>query len=135
MAVRKTITVTQTALMELVVDGVSLPIPAVGGVTLTREKIWSDATGRMESGVMKGKIIAIKGKLVVRWPPITVAQAAAIEGVASNVDKEFVAVRFRTVTGETRTINAYFGTPSYTIQFYAPGARCIYDASVEIIEQ
>lgn len=135
MAVRKTVTVTQTALMELVVDGVALPTPAVGGVTLTREKIWSDATGRMESGTMKGKLVGIKDKLVVRWPPITMAQAANIESVASNVDKEFVTVRFRTVTGETRTISAYFGTPSYTMQFYAPGARCIYDTSVEIIEQ
>lgn len=122
------------ALTELVVDGKTLPTPALAGVTIKREKIWTDATGRAESGLMNGDIKAIKDTISVKWPPLTFAQVAIIESVASAVGKSFVAVSYCTMTGVRKTIQAYFGTPTYTI--YSWGGRLLArDAAVDIVER
>lgn len=122
-------------LTELCVDNVQLPTPALEGITVKREKIWTKATGRSESGLMNGNIIAIKDNIYLKWPLLTMEEVAIIESVASTADRPFVSVRYTDMTGTVRNIQAYFGTPTYTIYSYSNGIQYIKDVSVDVIER
>ena len=116
---------------DLYINGVKMPDPALEGVTISREKIWSENTGRTASGKMAGTIIGIKSKISIKWP----AQVATIEGAVSDPDSPFVPVKYTDATGTTVTKTMYFGTPSYTVYSWANGKQYIKDVSVDGIEQ
>lgn len=120
---------------DLYINGVKMPDPALEGVTISREKIWSENTGRTASGKMAGAIIGIKSKISIKWPVLTPAQAATIEGAVSDPDNPFVPVKYTDATGTTVTKTMYFGTPSYTVYSWANGMQYIKNASVDGIEQ
>ena len=69
---------------ELYINSKQMPTPAAEGVTITREKIWSEDTGRTADGGMTGTIIAIKTKMSIRWALLTPAQVATIEAAVSD---------------------------------------------------
>lgn len=119
---------------DLYINGTAMPTPALNGVTISREKIWSAATGRSSSGKMLGTIIAVKTTLKIKWPPLTMAQAAVIEAAVSS-GTEFFPVRFTDAGGTTRTLTMYAGTPTYTQYSWANGTQYVVDASVDLIEQ
>ena len=118
---------------DLYINGARMPDPALEGVTISREKIWSSNTGRTTSGRMVGTVVAVKTTLKIRWPPLTPAQAAVIENAVSG--GSFVPVRFTDATGATVTKTMYFGTPSYTVYSWADGVQYIKDVTVDGIEQ
>lgn len=120
---------------ELYIGGKQMPTPATEGVTITKEKIWSEDTGRTADGGMTGTIIAIKTKLSIRWPPLSPAQVAVIEGAVSDGDNPFVPVKFTDAAGATVTKTMYFGTPTYTVYSWANGRQYLRDVSVTGIEQ
>lgn len=119
---------------DLYIDGVKMPTPALEGLSITREKIWSANTGRTGSGKMVGSIVARKTKVAIKWPPMTVEQAAVIENAVSS-ETGFVALKYTDMTGSTKTLTGYFGTPSYTIYSYADGCQWVKDVSVDFVEQ
>lgn len=45
---------------DIIIDGVTMPTPALSGLTIKKEKIWSNNTGRVANGDMVGDLIAIK---------------------------------------------------------------------------
>jgi hypothetical protein len=119
---------------DLVVNGVTLPAPALNGVTISREKIWSAATGRTASGKMVGTIVAQKTTLRLKWPPLTLGQAALIQQAVSS-GTEFFPVSFTDAGGVHRSLTMYAGTPTYTQYSWKNGLQYVVDVSVELIEQ
>lgn len=120
---------------ELYIGGVQMPTPALEGVTVTSEKIWSADTGRSASGKMLGTCVAVKAKISVKWPPLTPAQAAVIEGAVSDPDKPFVTMKYTDMAGNTVTKEVYFGTPSYTWYSWSDGVQYLKDVSVDGVER
>lgn len=120
---------------DLYIDGIKMPTPALEGVTVTKEKVWSANTGRTSSGKMVGTIVAVKAKLTIKWPPLTWTEAALIEAAVSDKSRPFVPVQFTDVTGNTVTKTMYFGTPSYTVYSWAEGTQYLNGVTVDGIEQ
>lgn len=118
---------------DLYINGVKMPDPALEGITISREKIWSSNTGRTTSGKMVGTVVAVKTTLKIKWPPLTPAQMAVVENAVSG--SAFVPVTFTDATGQTVTKTMYFGTPSYTVYSWADGVQYIKDVTVDGIEQ
>ena len=125
----------ETSITELYVNGVALPTPALQGVTITHNKVWSSDTGRTASGKMVGTIVAVKRKLSIKWPPLTEQQVALIQSAVNNPDNPFVPVRYRDATGQEVTCTMYFGDPSYTQYSWSEGIRRVLDVTVDAIEQ
>lgn len=125
----------QISVKELYVDGVQLPTPLLGGLTITQNKMWSANTGRLEnSGDMAGTITAIKQKIEIKWPPLTMDQVDLIESVVSSL-APFHTMKYTDMKGQTKEINAYFGDPVYTVYSYSVGVQFIKDVSVSAIEK
>ena len=120
---------------DLTINGVTMPTPALEGVTIATEKVWSANTGRTASGKMVGDIIAKKTTIKIKWPVLTMEQAAVIEAAVSDSDHPFVPVRYTDMCGKTVEKTVYFGTPSYTVYSWADGLQLVKDASVDGIEQ
>lgn len=120
---------------EITVDGDQLPTPALEGLTITPNKIWSDNTGRLEcSGEMAGTIVAIKRKLEIKWPPLTLSQVALIETAVSSMEP-WHTLTYTDMTGTVHTMTVYFGDPSYTIYSYSPGLQLVKDVTVSAVEK
>jgi hypothetical protein len=119
---------------DLYIGGVKMPTPALNGVTISREKIWSQATGRTASGKMVGNKIAQKYTLKLKWPPLTMEDAAKIQNAVSG-DDDFFPVKFTDAGGVTRTITCYAGTPTYTQYSWVNGKQYVIDVAVDLIEQ
>ncbi|MCD8141922.1 MAG: hypothetical protein LUD83_01365 [Clostridiales bacterium] len=119
---------------DLTIGGVKMPTPALEGLTITREKIWSSDTGRTASGKMVGTIVAVKTKVAIRWPVLTMDEVETIEGAVSS-STPFVTMTYTDMTGAVTTKTVYFGTPSYTVYSYADGTQYVKDVTVDGIEQ
>lgn len=119
----------------LKINGVAMPDPALEGVTIATEKVWSSNTGRTASGKMVGSVIAKKTTIKIKWPVLTPEQVNKIEAAVSDGDHPFVPVQYTDMCGNQVTKTVYFGTPTYTIYSWANGLRLIKDATVDGIEQ
>lgn len=120
---------------ELIINGKTMPTPALEGVTISQEKIWSADTGRTSSGKMAGTIVAVKTTLKIRWNALTPTQIARIEDAVTDSSNPFVPVRYTDMTGKTVTKTMYFGTPSYSLYSWADGRQYIKECTVDAIEQ
>ena len=120
---------------DLYINSTKMPTPALEGVVISREKIWSANTGRTAAGKMVGTVVAVKTNIEIKWPPLTPAQVAVIESAVSDGDNPFVPVKFTDATGVTVTKTMYFGTPTYTVYSWANGRQYLRDVSVTGIEQ
>lgn len=120
---------------ELYVGSTKLPTPALEGVKITTNKLWSSNTGRLEqTGAMAGTIVAVKRKVEIQWPPLTMAQAAVIETAVSGTTP-FHTLTYTDMAGVTSTMTVYFGDVSYTQYSWADGKQWITGAAVSAIEQ
>ena len=120
---------------ELYIDGVQMPTPKLGGLTITPNKMWSANTGRLESsGEMVGTIVAIKHKISIKWPDLTMEQIRTVE-VAVSSPTAFHALRYTDMTGKAVSLQVYFGDPTYTIYSYSEDIQWIKDAAVDAIEK
>lgn len=119
----------------LVINGVAMPDPALEGVTISTEKVWSANTGRTASGKMVGSIVATKTTIKIKWPVLTPAQVNTIESAVSDPEHPFVPVQYTDMCGNRVSRTVYFGTPTYTVYSWADGLRLVKDTSVDGIEQ
>lgn len=91
----------------------------VQALTITPEKIWSNNTGRVADGEMRGDIIAIKQKLEVTLNPMSDEDAASFDAIISQT---FFDATFRSPrTGKTETHKVYAGSPAYPVYSYVNG--------------
>lgn len=120
---------------ELYVDGVQLRTPKLEGLTITPGKIWSANTGRLEvSAKMEGTIVAIKQKLEIKWPVMTMEEIQQIEEIVSSLTP-WHTLQYTDMAGQKKEIEVYFGDPTYTIVSYSPGMQWVKDVSVSAIER
>lgn len=120
---------------ELYINGVEMPAPAYKGVTISSNKVWSGNTGRTTAGTMVGTLIAVKAKLVIKWPPLTMSQVEAIEDVVSGSGSGFFLVRYTDMAGRIVEKNMYTGDISYTQLSWAGGIQYVTDVELSCIEQ
>lgn len=118
---------------DLKINNTTMPTPAINGVTISREPIWSAATGRTASGKMVGNIVARKWTLKIKWPPLTMSQASTI--LTALTSHDFLSVSFTDMTGTARNLTMYAGTPSFTQYSWADGVQYVVDGAVDLIEQ
>lgn len=118
---------------DLYINNVQMPTPALKGVVISREPVWSAASGRTASGKMVGTIVARKTTLKLKWPPLTMAQAATLQQALESAD--FFNVRFTDAGGVTRSLTMYAGTPSFAQYSWVEGVQYVVDAAVDLIEQ
>lgn len=124
------------SIKELCVNDIKLPTPMLGGLVMTTNKIWSANTGRLEStGEMAGTIVAIKRKVEIKWPPLSMEEVAIIEAAVSDPGTPFKKLKYTDMTGKQNTIDVYFGDPSYTIYSYSQGVQRIENVAVSAIEK
>lgn len=114
-----------------------MPNPVENGIKLSKNKIWSDNTGRDTNGRMTGTIKAIITKLEIQWENLTQAEADLIDSVVSDASTPFTTVSYVDVNGKDKTIEAYFGDPTYSIRNYDVNKKQqTYDSvSVSTIQQ
>lgn len=123
------------SLKELIVDGVQLPTPALEGLTITTNKIWSANTGRLENtGEMAGTIVALKRKLEIKWPDLQMEDVAIIEAAVSSATA-FHELQYTDMTGKKEMMEVYFGDPTYTVYAYSPGIQRVKGVQVSAIEK
>lgn len=126
----------QLSVKELYVNDVKLPTPMLGGLVMTTNKIWSANTGRLEStGEMAGTIVAIKHKVEIKWPPLSMEEVAIIEAAVSDPNTPFSLLRYTDMQGKENVIQVYFGDPTYTIYSYSQGNQRVEGVSVSAIER
>lgn len=120
---------------ELYIDGVRMPTPKLGGLTITPNKMWSANTGRLESsGEMVGTIVTVKHKVSIKWPDLTMEQIQVIEAAVSSLTA-FHTLKYTDMTGQVAQLQVYFGDPTYTIYSYSEDIQWIRDAAVDAIEK
>lgn len=106
---------------DIIIDGVTMPTPALSGLTIKKEKIWSNNTGRAADGEMMGDLVAIKYTLEITWPMLSRADVAKIDAAISSA---FFNVTFTDPGSNSRiTKRFYSNTPSYPVYSYVDGVK------------
>lgn len=117
----------------IVIGGVAMPALKKGGLTVTKEKVWSSNTGRAADGGMLGDLVGIKYKLQLEWPPLSKEQVAVIDNAVSPA---FFNVAFLDPGSNSRiTRTFYAGTPTYPVYSYVNGAKTYSGVTVDLIEK
>lgn len=118
---------------KLYIDGVAMPMLKQGGLTISRNKVWSSNTGRTSSGLMVGDLIRICAKLQCEFVPLDPEDTALLDNAVS---RPFFRVTYEDPTsGRMVSKTMYAGDATYPIYTYANG-QTIYDGvGVDLIEQ
>lgn len=120
---------------KLTVDGVTLPTPALEGVTHSHNKMWSANTGRLEStGEMVGTIVAVKEKFEIKWPDLTPAQAQLIENATAGTTA-FHTMEYADYQWTNHSLTVYFGDFTYDLVDNRTGGRTVRNAKISAIEK
>lgn len=121
----------------LKVGTTELPVPK--SVNYTENKLWSENTGRLDSGYFVGDLIGIKRKYEVVWPPLTPTQLSTVRTAINN---QFAEVTITDIGDDDNnpsttdvTLNAYFGDLSVEAYSWRNGIKYAINASISIIER
>ena len=114
----------------LKVGSVDLPTPK--DVKYSFNKLWSQNTGRLDSGYFVGDLIGIKKKYEVTFPALSATDEATVRAA---INTDFAAVEIKNAEGGTDSINAYFGDLNVEAYSWKNGIQYAVNASVSIIER
>lgn len=118
---------------KMIIGGVTMPTLKKGGLTISKEKIWSKNAGRATDAGMIGDIIAIKYTLDCEWPPLSREQTAVVDAA---VTPAFFDVTFTDPGSNSRvTKRMYAGTPVYQVYSYVNGVKTYSGVKVTLIQQ
>lgn len=112
------------------IDSTDLPTPK--SVTYTQNKLWSQNTGRLDSGYFVGDLIAIKKKYQVTFPALSPSELATVRAA---VNADFATVQITNAEGGTDTVSAYFGDVTVESYSWHNGINYAINAAVSIIER
>lgn len=99
----------------LYLGGVKVKEPS--SITIQRNKLWSQGSGRSRSGNFCGKVQTLKYRIDVQWSWLTEAEAAQI---CALLEPDYIDVKFRDPkTKQMKTIRAYAGDEVYSVYNYA----------------
>lgn len=125
----------EITISDLYIGGVKMPCPALQGVTVSYNKIWSKNTGRAAAdALMHGTVVAMKRTFSISWNTLTMEQYKKLRDAIES-EYSFRNMRLVDDTGEEITVSVYFGTLEATIYSYAPGKQYITGAKVEAVER
>ncbi len=110
----------------------STVLPTPKGVVYSDNKLWSQNTGRLDSGYFVGELVAIKKKYEVTFPPLTTSE---LETVKSAINDQFATVQITNAQGGTDTVDAYFGDITVEAYSWHNGIQYAINATVSIIER
>lgn len=118
----------------LKINGVRMPEPKYnGGISITKETIWSSNTGRATDGTMVGDIIAEKDKLKITWGPLSGAEVMQIN---SAISPAFFPVEYKDPGSNAYVTKTFYaGTPTYPVYSYAAGVPQYTGVTVDLVEQ
>lgn len=117
----------------IVIGGITMPTLKKGGLTVTKEKVWSGNTGRAADGNVIGDLIAIKYKLQCEWPPLSREDTAKIDQAVSPA---FFNVTFLDPGSNTRITRVFYaGTPTYPVYNYVNEMRTYNGVKVDLVEK
>lgn len=114
------------------INGVEMPTPKIGGITISKNKIWSKNTGRNNQGEMVGDIIAIKRKVEIEWGILSPEHMSKIDTQVSRVDLPYITVRYLDEKGSITEIRAYTGDISYPLQSNKYGGNNLRATGVKV---
>lgn len=117
------------------INGWTPPAPKEGGVIIGREKIWSQNTNRVASGLMVGDIIAIKNTLEISWAKLRQADVESLDNAINNIETPFFNVAYCDETGTTVSRKFYAAPNSYTRKVYTKDDIVYTDISIRLIER
>lgn len=117
------------------INGVQMPEPALGGVTITDESIWDEKAGRSASGKFIGKIVAHKRTVEVTWPPLSFSQSQALRNAIRNGGDTFT-IEYNDFSGTSTTgpVTVYAGSVPRTLYSIAAGHRRHTGVAISFIE-
>lgn len=114
----------------LKINNTDLPTPQ--NVIYSKNKIWSQNTGRLDNGYFVGDLIAVKNKYEVTFPPLSTSDLATVR-TAVNVD--FATVKITNAEGGTDEVTAYFGDLNVESYSWHNNIKYAINAKVSIIER
>lgn len=96
-------------------DGTVIALPDPSSLSWSVQDVDADSSGRNQSGYMCRDRVAVKRKLTLEWPPLTVAQCSTLLNAVTDV---FFTVSYPdAMTGTARNMTAYVGdrtSPMYS---------------------
>lgn len=115
----------------LKINGVGIKDPS--SITPSRNKEWSQNSGRTKSGNFVGDIAAMKWKLDLTWAPLTEDE---MQTLLTALEPAFISVRFknpRTKSFETKTF--YGGSETMVVYNYNVEEAVYENLSVSLVEK
>ena len=106
---------------------------AFKGITVTNEKVWTSDTGRSTTGLMMGKIVAIKHTFSIKLVGLSVSDYNTIEAVITNKTFPFF---YATVNDGVKTyssVEVYAASTSVTV--YNDKVAKYFDYTMELVER
>ncbi len=110
----------------------STVLPAPKDVIYSDNKLWSQNTGRLDSGFFVGELVAIKRKFEVTFPPLTPTQLSTVKTAFND---EFAQVTITDLDGTDVVLTCYFGDVTVKAYSWKNGIKLAIDAKVSIIER
>ena len=93
---------------KLWLDNVEMPKIKMNGIVYGYNRIWSENTGRVNSGDMEGTVQALKRKITVKFVPLKFAEKKLIEDTLFTL-KAYIPFKLTTNSGENISFTAYTG--------------------------
>lgn len=116
---------------SLIIDGVTMKEPSQ--IEVSRNKIWSQNSGRTQSGTFTGDVVARKMRLDVTWTPLSQEEAKAI---LTALEPPFISVTFKNPrTNSFTTKTFYAGDESVSVYSYALNNVTYEGLKVSLVEK
>lgn len=106
---------------------------AFKGITVTNEKVWSSDTGRSTTGLMMGKIIAIKRTFSIKLVGLSVSDYNAIEAVMTNTAHPFFTATVNDGVKTYSSVTVYAASTSVTV--YNDKVAKYFDYTMELVQR
>lgn len=114
----------------LVINGVVMPTPT--SLTPSRNKIWSQNSGRQQNGVWAGDIIGKAWRLDVTWEPCS---ATDMQTILNALDPTYIQVQFiNPKTNAYTTREFYSGDESLEVYSYAMNDMMYSGITVSLVQ-
>lgn len=110
----------------------STVLPTPKDVDYSYNKLWSENSGRLDSGYFVGDLIAIKRKYVVTFPPLTTSQLTTVRNACAS---QYATVTITDVDGGDAVLECYFGDVTVRAYSWKNGYKYAMDCKVSMIER
>lgn len=107
-------------------------LPTPKNVDYSYNKLWSDNSGRLDSGYFVGELIGIKRKYVVTFPPLSTTDLTTVRTAFAN---QYATVTITDVDGGDAVLDCYFGDVTVKAYSWKDGYKLALDCKVSMIER